>query len=229
MYALGIPAVFGMSALIGYLWFTDNDKEMASLNPFHNYIEDRTREEDVVDDIDTSYVLNTSAVALPPVEETFPAETTPTAEESQFGGTVDAPAPEPAVPVADVAKDEKLSKKSVAAKAADAAEKVVARETSTKTVEPKAEPNKVAAPEIITEANAAPRYYLIVGGFGVKGNASKLKKQLQKAGFTGASVLHPDGKGLHKVSAVDFDNPEAAAAKASELKGEYASVWVFKF
>jgi hypothetical protein len=85
VYALGIPAVFGMSALIGYLWFTDNDKEMASLNPFHTYIEDRTREVDAVDDIDTSYVLNTS-VALPPVDESAPADTQVPPEERTAGG-----------------------------------------------------------------------------------------------------------------------------------------------
>ncbi|MBD0257186.1 MAG: SPOR domain-containing protein [Cytophagales bacterium] len=229
VYALGIPAVFGMSALIGYLWFTDNDKEMASLNPFHNYIEDRTREEDAVDDVDTSYVLNTSAVALSPDEETPPTENTAPPGENTTGGAVKEPTPEPAAPVAEVPKEEKLPRKSPTAKAADAPEKVLVRAAAPKPAEPKAEPKKVAAPEIITEANAAPRYYLIVGGFGVKGNAFKLKKQLQQAGFTGASVLHPASKGLHKVSAADFDNPEAAAAKAGELKGDYASVWVFKF
>jgi hypothetical protein len=229
VYALGIPAVFGMSALIGYLWFTDNDKEMASLNPFHNYIEDRTRQEDTVDDVDTSYVLNTSAVALPPAEETTPAETATAPAEPTVGKEADEWPAEPVAPVAEVPKEEKLPKKTATAKAADAPEKMLVRDAAPKPAEPKAEPKKVAAPEIITEANAAPRYYLIVGGFGVKGNAFKLKKQLQKAGFTGASVLHPAGKGLHKVSAADFDNPEAAAAKAGELKGDYASVWVFKF
>jgi hypothetical protein len=232
VYALGIPAVFGMSALIGYLWFTDNDKEMASLNPFHNYIEDRTREEDTVDYTDTSYVLNTSAVALPPAEESVPADNQTPQGERNGWDEVKAPTPEPAAPVAEAPREEKLPAKNATAKAADAAEKVAARETASKVVEPKpAEPKakKAVAPDVITEANAAPRYYLIVGGFGVKGNAFKLKKQLQKAGFAGASVLHPAGKGLHKVSAADFDNPEAAAAKAGELKGDYASVWVFKF
>jgi hypothetical protein len=223
VYALGIPAVFGMSALIGYLWFADNDKEMASLNPFHNYIEDRTRKEDAVDDIDTSYVLNTS-VALPPAEETVPADTREP-QENTPGVEATASAPEPVAPVAEAPREEKLPKRSLTAKAADATEKSTARETTPKPVEPK----KAAAPEVITEPNAAPRYYLIVGGFGVKGNAFKLKKQLQKAGLTGAAVLHPQDKGLHKVSAADFDTPEAAAAKAGELKGEYASVWVFKF
>ena len=225
VYALGIPAVFGMSALIGYLWFTDNDKEMASLNPFHNYIEDRTRKEDAADDIDTSYVLNTSVALPPPVEEAVPADTHVTQEENRVGAQVEAPAPEPAAPVAEEPKEEKLPKKSLTAKAADATEKAMARETAPKPVEPK----KAVAPEIISQPNAAPRYYLIVGGFGVKDNAFKLKKQLQKSGFGGASVLHPQDKGLHKVSAADFDTPEAAAAKAAELKGEYASVWVFKF
>ncbi len=225
VYALGIPAVFGMSALIGYLWFTDNDKEMASLNPFHNYIEDRTRKEDVMDDVDTSYVLNTS-VALPPAEETVLLDTQVPVEESVVGGEASAPAPEPAAPAAEVPKEEKLPKKSLTAKAADTAEKALARETAP---EPRAEPKKATAAEIITQPDAAPRYYLIVGGFGVKGNAFKLKKQLQKAGFTGASVLHPQEKGLHKVSAADFDTPEAAAAKAAELKGQYATIWVFKF
>ncbi len=228
VYALGIPAVFGMSALIGYLWFADNDKEMASLNPFHNYIEDRTRKEDAADDIDTSYVLNTS-VALPPAEETVPADTQEPPQENTPVVQATAPAPEPVAPVAEAPREEKLPKKSLTAKAADAAEKATARETTPKPAEPNVEPKKAAAPEVITEPNAAPRYYLIVGGFGVKGNAFKLKKQLQKAGLTGAAVLHPQDKGLHKVSAADFDTPEAAAAKAGELKGEYASVWVFKF
>jgi hypothetical protein len=228
VYALGIPAVFGMSALIGYLWFTDNDKEMASLNPFHNYIEDRTRKEDAVDDIDTSYVLNTS-VALPPVEETVPADTQVPQEENTAGAEVESPAPEAVAPVAEVPKEEKLPKKSLTAKAADATEKATARETAPKPAKPKVEPKKAVASKIITQPNSAPRYYLIVGGFGVKGNAFKLKKQLQKAGLDGASVLHPQEKGLHKVSAADFDTPEAAAAKAAELKGEYATVWVFKF
>jgi|GEM_PF-1645657 len=233
VYALGIPAVFGMSALIGYLWFTDNDKEMASLNPFHTYIEDRTRQEDAVDDVDTSYVLNTSAVALPPVEETAPADAQAPPVAGSLGGEAIEPTPEPPALVAKAPAAESLPKKNPTAKAADAAEKSLARETAPKPVEPKvepkAEPKKAAAPEIITQPNAAPRYYLIVGGFGVKDNAFKLKKQLQQAGLSGASVLHPDGKGLHKVSAADFDQPEAAAAKVAELKGQYASVWVFKF
>jgi hypothetical protein len=198
VYALGIPAVFGMSALIGYLWFADNDKEMASLNPFHNYIEDRTRKEDAGDDVDTSYVLNTS-VALPPFEETLPADTAVPQEEHPAGPVAEAPAPEPIAPVAESPKEEKLPRKNLPAKAADAAEKATARETApkvaeAKVVEPKVEPKKAAAPEIITQPNAAPRYYLVVGGFGVKGNAFKLKQQLQKAGFTGASVLHPGTK-----------------------------------
>jgi cell division protein FtsN len=183
-----------------------------------------------VDDVDTSYVLNTSAVALPPAEETTPpAGTTKAPAESTTGKAADEWPSEPVAPVAEVPKEEPLPRKNLTAKAADAPEKVLVRNSAPKPAEPKAEPKKAAAPEIITEANAAPRYYLIVGGFGVKGNAFKLKKQLQQSGFTGASVLQPANKGLHKVSAADFDNPEAAAARAGELKGEYASVWVFKF
>src|SRR3712207_375541 len=111
---------------------------MASLNPFHNYIEDRTREEDVVDDFDTSYVLNTSSVALPPAEETVPAETSATsAEEPVVTGESKDLTPEPPAPVAEVPKEEKIPTKRAEAKAADAAEKAVARETAPKPVEPK--------------------------------------------------------------------------------------------
>ncbi len=224
LYALGIPAVFGMSALVGYLWFTDNDKETASLNPFHSYIEGRTQEEDSLGDVDTSYVLNTSTIAgienaqQEPTEAPALPEPEPPVAEAVSTPPVSEEATKPSV------EPEKNASQRVEAKAADT------EITATKTAAPKAAaPEKVVAPEIITEGNAAPRYYVIVGGFGVKGNAFKLKKQLHKKGYSEAVVIRPEGKGLHKVSAIHFDQAEAAAAKASELKGEYGSVWVFKF
>jgi hypothetical protein len=224
LYALGIPAVFGMSALVGYLWFSDNDKETASLNPFHSYIEGRTQEEDLVEDVDTSYVLNTSTIAGIAEAQTEPAQAPVLSEAEAPAAEVVMTPPVPEEAVKTPVETVKTASKRVEAKAADA-ETIAPKTATSKPVVPE----KTFAPEIITQANAAPRYYVIVGGFGVKGNAFKLKKQLQQKGYSEAIVLHPEGKGLHKVAAVHFDQPETAAAKATELKGEYGSVWVFKF
>ncbi len=230
VYALGLPAVFGMSAIIGYLLFLDNDKSLASFSPFNSWVQ-AIPEDEAILDTDTSFVsATTDPHGLAQAGEPEPEAIVPAEEEGQAlpvsgppVAVVEAEAPPaPREEVAKAADSQKVRVKEKPAPAEVKAEK----ETLVKKVEPV---KPAAKGDVVISGNAIPRYYVIVGGFGVKANAFKLVTALKKQGNDQASVLWPEEKGLHKVSAADFDRPELAAAKAIELKARYSSAWVFKF
>jgi hypothetical protein len=230
VYALGLPAVFGMSAIVGYLLFVENDKSLASFSPFNSWVQSIPEDEAVLD-TDTSFVSATTGpngLALagePEPEANSPVEEAPRALQDPEPPSMEAETNIPVAPKEEVAKAADSQKVLVKVKP-EPAEVKAEKEILVKKVEP-AKP--AAKGDVVVSGNTVPRYYVIVGGFGVKANAFKLVKALKKQGNDQASVLWPEEKGLHKVSAADFDRPELAAAKALELKARYSSAWVFKF
>jgi nucleoid DNA-binding protein len=73
------------------------------------------------------------------------------------------------------------------------------------------------------------RYYVIVGGFNIKDNATRLKEKLSGKGLD-SKIIEPTGRGhLYKVSLGDFDTFRGANSRAKELAAEYENLWVMKY
>ncbi|MDJ1472216.1 HU domain-containing protein [Xanthocytophaga flava] len=75
---------------------------------------------------------------------------------------------------------------------------------------------------------AAVRYYVIVNGFSVSGNADRFRDALMRTGYKHAKVLARGANGLLKVSVADFSNSIDAESKAQEMRKEYPAAWVYE-
>jgi cell division septation protein DedD len=74
------------------------------------------------------------------------------------------------------------------------------------------------------------RYFVIGGAFGNLKNALKLKKQLNKAGYSAAFVVEPSAnEDLYKVAAVAYNSPNKAYAATQQVSLQTgATAWVMK-
>jgi cell division septation protein DedD len=96
----------------------------------------------------------------------------------------------------------------------------------------------VTPPEVLPDgsstakANAeSPRFYIIVGGFGVVDNAKKYREQLVAEGYPAAKIIEPQGNNpLTKVSVEDYPTLEEALKRREEVKQKFdLSIWVYKY
>jgi cell division protein FtsN len=208
----------------GYFLFLDNGKQaLSSFNPFVSMHNSANEDTGPVDDSflypadtaaasqDTGEIVADTAwpaIAEPVLTEEAVSSTEPIQPAPDFGTTADSPAENPP------AKTTKVSEKIV--------------ETAPKSTTTSKAPEVEAG---FASPSTPPRYYVIVGGFGVKKNAHKLRNKLINKGNTDAKlILPPADKNLLKVSVADYSTFQEAAAKADELKSEFGnSVWVFKY
>ncbi|UZR94829.1 SPOR domain-containing protein [Chondrinema litorale] len=71
-------------------------------------------------------------------------------------------------------------------------------------------------------------YYLSIASYPDKENAMKRRDKLVAQGYTEAKVVEA-GAGKYRVSLADFASKADADKKVQDAKGDYDSIWVFKF
>ncbi len=231
MVSVALLGVLLISFGIGYFLLGNGNTALSSIIP----VGQKEQAEDTLTTEDLDFRIRDTTVDK--VDKIAAAEPKQKETASTDDGWNTAPATEESTK--QVAFEEEPVKSGIVAKRAIAEEKKPApvepavvkaekKETPEATIEA---PQREVMTEVLTQANATPRYYVIVGGFSVKKNAFKLKKELAKKGHPEAKVILPNNTGtLFKVSSDDFDDKNMAISRAEALKADYgSSVWVFKF
>ncbi len=212
-YALGFTSVIALSAFAGYFLFKNPDNQLGSLNPFALLInipseEDSTaksKEEELTAQLNKTAVLVPTEVAQPAVAT--PKETEKPIIESENSAT----------PKVDQAKTAEI-------KPVDKQPETTSNSTPEITKTP-ASPDPVVA---TTETAKTVRYYVIVNGFSIEGNAKRFRKALEITGQEGAKILGRGANGLIKVSVADFKDRADAEAKVKQMQVKYPQAWVFE-
>lgn len=220
--AIFIPVLLFVAGGAGYFLFLDNGKQaLSSFNPFvsmqNNMEEDTTT-------VDDSFLYGADTLAISQDRGTVTTDTNWTATTGETGAN----AIEPEPPATDMSTTAGLPAENTLTKTTEVNEKqpdITQESTITARNE---------APEVevgFASPSTPPRYYVIVGGFGVKKNAHKLRNKLINIGNNDAKLIPPPAhNNLLKVSAADYSTFQEAATKAEELKSAYGnSVWVYKF
>ena len=103
-----------------------------------------------------------------------------------------------------------------------------AKTADTETQEPAVEKQNPPVTSEPLVSSKTGHYYLSIASYPNKANALKRREQLVAQGYTGAKVVEA-GVGKYRVSLADFASKADADKKVAEAKGDYDSIWVFKF
>ncbi len=207
-YALGFSSLVVLSAFSGYFFLTHSSQQLADFSPLASILKvEKAKKED--------------KPAQQPEQSTVRSEFVETPQktaETQASDDWDAIEEEPVKTTEEKivdAKSEAPKKEEV--KTQPKIENTVVKET--KTAEP------VAA---VKKAEKAARYYVIINGFSVEGNAKRFRNNLVTNGHKDAKILERGANGLIKVSYADFANRTEAELQAKQLKKDYPAAWVFE-
>lgn len=85
-------------------------------------------------------------------------------------------------------------------------------------------------PVVSSTNNAAPRYYIVSGGFSNRDNAYKLSNELNKKGFNSKVIEPVANTSIYKVTMGEYDNIEEAKTDLNKFKAEQGKdLWIFKY
>ncbi len=128
-----------------------------------------------------------------------------------------------------VAENEATTEENTVAEDSGQAQETASNETentSTKEETPQSTNNNASTETLINTRSG--RYYLSIASYPNRADALARREQLVNQGYTEAKVVEA-GANKFRVSLADFASRAEANQKVAEAKGDYDSIWVFKF